>query len=203
MIRRRHARQRLVHEDAPVQPFHHIEGRADDREVVAINVGFWNRDVGALQGADDPVFAVNRMGVVLIARVSHMPVMVIATVLGAFLGELIRIEDGLALVGGLAKRLVEKVATTPRGISHDTFIESFVAILVLFCASGAGIFGALNEGMTEFTGVMLFTSHDHQVTQTVANRIMEILPNGVIDKREAYDEYIENEDVKKMRELWS
>ena len=62
---------------------------------------------------------------------------------------------------------------------------------------------ALNEGMTEFTGVMLFTSHDHQVTQTVANRIMEILPGGVIDKREAYDEYIENEEVKRMRELWS
>ena len=95
------------------------------------------------------------MGVVLIARVSHMPVMVIATVLGAFLGELIRIEDGLALVGGLAKRLVEKVATTPRGISHDTFIESFVAILVLFCASGAGIFGALNEGMTHDPSVLV------------------------------------------------
>jgi ATPase subunit of ABC transporter with duplicated ATPase domains len=62
---------------------------------------------------------------------------------------------------------------------------------------------ALNEGMTEFTGVMLFTSHDHQVTQTVANRIMEILPGGVIDKRESYDEYIENEDVKRMREKWS
>ncbi len=62
---------------------------------------------------------------------------------------------------------------------------------------------ALNEGMTEFTGVMLFASHDHQVTQTVANRIMEILPGGVIDRRESYDDYIVNEDVKKMRETWS
>lgn len=79
------------------------------------------------------------MGVVLISHVSHMPVMVIATVLGALIGELSRIESGLALVGGLAKRLVEKVATTPRGISHDAFIETFVAILVLFCASGAGV----------------------------------------------------------------
>ncbi|WP_370676700.1 DUF554 domain-containing protein [Pleomorphomonas sp. PLEO] len=95
------------------------------------------------------------MGVVLIARVAHMPVMVIATVLGALVGELVRIEDGLALVGGLAKRLVEKVATTPRGISHEAFIESFVAILVLFCASGAGIFGALNEGMTHDPSVLI------------------------------------------------
>ena len=62
------------------------------------------------------------MGVVLIARVAHMPVMVIATVLGALIGELIRIEDGLALVGGLAKRLVEKVATTPRGIASPNAI---------------------------------------------------------------------------------
>ena len=59
------------------------------------------------------------MGVVLISHVAHMPVMVVATVLGALIGELIRIEDGLALIGGLAKRLVEKVATTPRGISHE------------------------------------------------------------------------------------
>ena len=51
--------------------------------------------------------------------------------------------DETAVVGGLAKKLVEKIATTPHGISHDAFIESFVAILVLFCASGAGIFGAL------------------------------------------------------------
>lgn len=95
------------------------------------------------------------MGVVLIARVVHMPVMVIATVLGALIGELVRIENGLALVGGLAKRLVEKVAKTPHGISHDAFIESFVAILVLFCASGAGIFGALNEGMTHDPSVLI------------------------------------------------
>jgi len=62
---------------------------------------------------------------------------------------------------------------------------------------------ALNEGMTEFTGVMLFASHDHQVTQTVANRIIEILPGGIIDRRESYDDYITNEDVKKLRESWS
>ena len=95
------------------------------------------------------------MGVVLIAHVANMPVMVIATVLGALIGELIRIEDGLSLIGGLAKRLVERVAKTPRGISHEAFIESFVAILVLFCASGAGIFGALNEGMSHDPSVLI------------------------------------------------
>jgi ATPase subunit of ABC transporter with duplicated ATPase domains len=50
---------------------------------------------------------------------------------------------------------------------------------------------ALNEGMTEFKGTMLFTSRDHQVMQTVANRVIEILPGLIIDRRESYDEYLE------------
>jgi uncharacterized membrane protein YqgA involved in biofilm formation len=98
------------------------------------------------------------MGVVLVSHVVHMPVMVIATVLGTMIGELIYIESGLSLIGGLAKRLVEKISPTPHGVSHEVYIESFVAILVLFCASGAGVFGALNEGMTHDPGVLIAKS---------------------------------------------
>ncbi len=58
---------------------------------------------------------------------------------------------------------------------------------------------ALNEGMTEYKGVMLFTSHDHQIMQTVANRVMEILPGFLIDRRESFDEYIENPEVDALR----
>ena len=50
---------------------------------------------------------------------------------------------------------------------------------------------ALNEGMTRFTGNMIFTSHDHQLTQTVANRIFEIKKDGsMIDKETTYNEYL-------------
>jgi ATPase subunit of ABC transporter with duplicated ATPase domains len=59
---------------------------------------------------------------------------------------------------------------------------------------------ALNEGMTEFSGVMLFASHDHQVMQTVANRVIELLPGALIDRRESYDEYIVNPEVLRQRE---
>jgi len=45
----------------------------------------------------------------------------------------------------------------------------------------------------------LFSSHDHAFTQTVANRIIELTPGGIIDKRMSYDEYLENEGVKEMR----
>lgn len=58
---------------------------------------------------------------------------------------------------------------------------------------------ALNNGMIDFDGTMLFTSHDHQFVQTVANRIFEITPNGLIDRTMSYDEYLENPDVLAMR----
>jgi len=59
---------------------------------------------------------------------------------------------------------------------------------------------ALNNGMKDFKGAILFTSRDHQLTETVANRIIEITPKGTIDKLMTYDEYINNADVAKLRE---
>ncbi|MFT9847161.1 ABC-F family ATP-binding cassette domain-containing protein [Aneurinibacillus sp. REN35] len=59
---------------------------------------------------------------------------------------------------------------------------------------------ALNNGLIDFNGTLLFTSHDHQFVQTVANRIIEITPNGLIDKQMEYDEYLKSEEVKKQRE---
>ena len=59
---------------------------------------------------------------------------------------------------------------------------------------------ALNNGLIDFKGAMLFYSHDHQFIQTVANRIIEITPNGIVDKMMTYDEYITDERVKAQRE---
>ena len=59
---------------------------------------------------------------------------------------------------------------------------------------------ALNNGMTDFRGSIIFTSRDHELTQTVANRIIELTPNGVIDKLMTYDEYINSDVVKAQRE---
>ncbi|MDD3158770.1 ATP-binding cassette domain-containing protein [Anaeromusa sp.] len=58
---------------------------------------------------------------------------------------------------------------------------------------------SLNSGLTQFEGTMLFTSHDHQFVETIANRIIEITPNGVIDRRMSYDEYLQDDEVKKHR----
>ena len=59
---------------------------------------------------------------------------------------------------------------------------------------------ALNNGMKDFKGVILFTSRDHELTETVANRVVELTPGGVIDKLMTYDEYINSDVVKQQRE---
>lgn len=59
---------------------------------------------------------------------------------------------------------------------------------------------ALNNGLIDTDSTILFTSHDHQFVQTIANRIMEITPNGLIDRMMTYDEYLESDEVKVLRE---
>ena len=59
---------------------------------------------------------------------------------------------------------------------------------------------AFNNALKDWKHVALFTSHDHEFVQTVANRIIEITPNGIIDKRMTYDEYIVDEGVKALKE---
>ena len=63
---------------------------------------------------------------------------------------------------------------------------------------------ALNNGLMKFPGVILFTSRDHQIVQTTANRIMEIVPGGkLIDKITTYDEYLENDEMARKRQTYS
>jgi ATPase subunit of ABC transporter with duplicated ATPase domains len=63
---------------------------------------------------------------------------------------------------------------------------------------------ALNNGMIKFPGVILFASRDHQIVQTTANRIIEILPNGsIIDKITTYDEYLESDEMARKRQVYS
>ena len=63
---------------------------------------------------------------------------------------------------------------------------------------------ALNNGLIKFPGVLLFSSRDHQIVQTTANRIIEILPNGsIIDKITTYDEYLESDEMARKRTVYS
>ncbi|BCN30255.1 ABC-F family ATP-binding cassette domain-containing protein [Anaeromicropila herbilytica] len=62
---------------------------------------------------------------------------------------------------------------------------------------------ALNNGLIKFPGAALFTSQDHQFIQTIANRILELTPNGLIDKISTYDEYLDNDELARKRQVMS
>ena len=59
---------------------------------------------------------------------------------------------------------------------------------------------ALNNAMKEFQGTLLFTSHDHELVNTVANRIIEITPNGIIDKMMSFDEYLADDKITQLQQ---
>ena len=58
---------------------------------------------------------------------------------------------------------------------------------------------SFNEGCNTFPGVVLLTSHDHTFIQTVANRIIELTPKGIIDRLMNFDEYMEDKRVQELR----
>lgn len=85
------------------------------------------------------------IGVLLIVKCANLPVMVLSTLLGTIIGELCYMERGINAAAGKARSLLDKGG---KNGGHDAFIQNFVAILILFCASGTGVFGAMQEGMT-------------------------------------------------------
>jgi ATPase subunit of ABC transporter with duplicated ATPase domains len=54
--------------------------------------------------------------------------------------------------------------------------------------------------MRDFPGVLLFTSHDHELVNTVANRIIELTPTGIIDKMMPYDDYLADTKISQLQE---
>lgn len=62
---------------------------------------------------------------------------------------------------------------------------------------------ALNNGLMKFPGVLIFSSRDHQIVQTTANRIMEIVNGQLIDKITTYDEYLENDEMARKRQIFT
>ena len=62
---------------------------------------------------------------------------------------------------------------------------------------------SVNNGLIKFPGIVLFTSQDHQFIQTIANRIIELTPNGMIDKVTTYDEYLDSDEMARKRQALS
>ena len=62
---------------------------------------------------------------------------------------------------------------------------------------------ALNNGLVKFQGVLIFSSRDHQIVETTANRIMEIVNGQLIDKITTYDEYLASDEMARKRQVFT
>ncbi|MFN1128519.1 DUF554 domain-containing protein [Lelliottia nimipressuralis] len=94
------------------------------------------------------------IGILLVIKCANLPVMVLATLLGALIGEFCYLEKGINGAVSKAKNLISRPGKVASG-SHETFIQNYVAIIILFCASGTGIFGSMQEGMTGDPSILI------------------------------------------------
>ena len=63
---------------------------------------------------------------------------------------------------------------------------------------------SVNKGLEKFDGVLLFSSHDHEMIQTLANRIIEITPGEIMNSKTTLEDYLENKDIqKKLKEMYA
>lgn len=102
------------------------------------------------------------MGVSLIMKMETLPAVILSLLIGSVIGELIKLEKGIEWCAGKARGLVEHLFPGGEGIldtgDSNDFMEKFVSIVVLFCASGTGTFGALNEGMVGDSSILISKS---------------------------------------------
>lgn len=95
------------------------------------------------------------IGILLVVKCANLPVMVLATLVGALIGEFCYLEKGINGAVAKAQTLFMRSAKKQ---PHESFIQNYVAIIVLFCASGTGIFGAMREGMTGDPSILIAKS---------------------------------------------
>lgn len=88
------------------------------------------------------------LGVAMIVKVKFLAPVVLALVLGSVFGELTQLETGTQKAASYSKKWIEKFTKPSGEISHEEFLDKFIALLVLFCMSGTGVYGAMSEGMT-------------------------------------------------------
>ncbi len=98
------------------------------------------------------------LGIAMIIKVKFLAPVVLALVLGSVFGEVVQLESGIQRFAGLSRKLIEKISRPTGGISQEEFLDKFVALLVLFSLSGTGIYGALTEGMTGDSTLLIVKS---------------------------------------------
>lgn len=99
------------------------------------------------------------MGINLIVKMDTMPAVILSLILGSAIGELIKLEKGIEWCANRIRGPIDKLFSSKENSDNQQeFMEKFVGIVILFCASGTGIFGALKEGMTGDHSVLIAKS---------------------------------------------
>ncbi|GGD23187.1 MULTISPECIES: DUF554 domain-containing protein [Franconibacter] len=96
------------------------------------------------------------IGILLVVKCANLPVMVLSTLLGALIGELCYLEGGISKAVKNASHIAQRLRPGKKANpAQESYVQNFVAIIILFCASGTGIFGAMREGMTGDNSVLI------------------------------------------------
>lgn len=99
------------------------------------------------------------MGITTIVKMHTLPAVILAVIVGTTIGELIQFEQGIEGWSNKARGPIEKLFSSKAGIENPKdFMDQFVSIVILFCASGTGVFGALQSGMTGDHTILLAKS---------------------------------------------
>jgi uncharacterized membrane protein YqgA involved in biofilm formation len=88
------------------------------------------------------------IGVSMIVKVHSLAPVILALIVGTIIGEVIHLEEGVQKVASGSRKWVEKLTRPTGDVSQDEFLDKYVALAVLFCVSGMGVYGSLSEGMT-------------------------------------------------------
>lgn len=99
------------------------------------------------------------MGVAYIVKINSLPAVILSLILGSAIGEIIKLEKGIEWCAIRVRGPFDRLFSSKEKMDdHKEFLDKFIAILILFSASGTGIFGALQEGMTNDHTILLAKS---------------------------------------------
>jgi len=89
------------------------------------------------------------LGIAMIIKVKLLPAVVLSMLLGTLVGEIFDLEEKIKKLAQGLKGSIEKILPKPNAsIDQNDYIDTFISVLILFCVSGTGVFGAMNEGIT-------------------------------------------------------
>ncbi len=96
------------------------------------------------------VFGCTAIGIsaAMIVKEKYLAAVVLAVIVGTIVGEVVNLESGIQKMVGAVRKLIQKETKPSGDLNHQEFLDNFVALTVLFCFSGMGIYGSLHEGMT-------------------------------------------------------